>query len=263
MGVAQPVHASPGERLTGTGREALRVERGRDLGMGALLLEELGDPVQGLRRCGAYLPDLPRQGLAQRGRRAAAKADVDRDLTVLAQRDVLEQEGGHALALAGWGARIMPQGGEVGGQRPHLFLQSGIERRAVGRSPALTEILRVAEPAELPVPIRFERVGDQAVGRIDVQVPLAGGVGLVLSALEIKLAQAIGLVQSGLDLVLNGQGDVNGHRIDRRDQELTDRVVDGRTGNDLAHLMPLVIGLQTQVVRHERGAAAMVADAHP
>lgn len=96
-----------------------------------------------------------------------------------------------------------------------------------------------------------------------MQVPLAGGVGLVLRALDIKLAQAIGLVQSGLDLVLNGQGDVNGHRIDRRDQELTDRVVDGRAGDDLAHRMPLVIGLQTQVVRHEGGAAAMVADAHP
>jgi len=134
MGVAQPVHASPGERLTGTGREALRVERGRDLRMGALLLEELGDPVQGLRRCGAYLPDLPGQGLPQRGRRSAAKADVDRDLTVLAQRDVLKQEGGHALALAGWGARIMPQCEGLRkaiGREPQKVLTVDVERQEV------------------------------------------------------------------------------------------------------------------------------------
>ena len=63
------------------------------------------------------------------------------------------------------------------------------------------------------VPVGLERVGDQAVGRIDVPVALPRRVGLVLRPLDLELAEAIDLVESDLDLLLDGQRDVDGDGV--------------------------------------------------
>ena len=72
--------------------------------------------------------------------------------------------------------------------------------------------LRVGEGPELVVPVGLERIGDQAVGGIDMPIALARELGLVLGPVDLEAAQAIGLVEPCLDLLLDGEGDVEGQR---------------------------------------------------
>ncbi len=79
--------------------------------------------------------------LESRGR-AAAKADMRRNLALLEQGDILDEEGGqHPLALALGGVRITPDRGEVDGEGEDLRAVLRVDGGAIGG--ALTLILRL------------------------------------------------------------------------------------------------------------------------
>ena len=51
-------------------------------------------------------------------------------------------------------------------------------------------------------------------------------VGFVLGALDLTVAQAVGLVEALVELLLDGEGQLEGHGGDRLDQQLADGGVD-------------------------------------
>lgn len=64
------------------------------------------------------------------------------------------------------------------------------------------ECIEVAQPC---VPVGVQRVGDQAVVRIDLQVAPAGQFGLIAGALQLRAARRRGLLDTLGDLLLHGK----------------------------------------------------------
>lgn len=85
------------------------------------------------------------------------------------------------------GVRVLPRGWEVGGESKNLLALGVIERHAIGLALALVFAPSLGEGAELVVPVGLERIGDQPVGGIDVQVALASEL------VDAGLRHALGL----------------------------------------------------------------------
>ncbi|ESZ12168.1 hypothetical protein [Mesorhizobium sp. L48C026A00] len=98
---------------------------------------------------------------------------MDVDLLVDEQRDVFDEKAEHALAFDGTGALVVPDARKIGGQRPDALLRGLVQQRAVGLVLALVLALERVDVAQPRVPVGFQRVGDQAVVRIDLQVASA------------------------------------------------------------------------------------------
>ena len=64
--------------------------------------------------------------------------------------------------------------------------------------------------AQLVVPFRLERIGDEAVVGIDLHVAPARELGFIAQSLDMLAAQGVGLGGAGLELALNRQGDRRG-----------------------------------------------------
>jgi hypothetical protein len=105
----------------------------------------------------------------------AAEPDVGGDVVVgFGYGDVGEQQPGDALALPGWGGRVVPDRGQVGGQLVDPgFLGMG-ELPEVGLAGVVVGLLCGVEGAQCGVPVGFEGVGDQSVAGVDGEVSAAG-----------------------------------------------------------------------------------------
>ena len=117
------------------------------------------------------------------------------DLLVAAEQgDIGEEQSDQPLALADRGRRVSPERGEVGGERadPGLLLVG--ERPVAGLGGALVIVFRVGELAQLVVPVGFELVGDEPVGRVHSEVATAGCLGGVLGALHAHLPDPVGVL---------------------------------------------------------------------
>ena len=91
------------------------------------------------------------------------------DLVRAHQGDVLQQKAGHALAVALKYGRIAPQAREVGCKGEDLLPLLLVEKAPIGLSPALIFLLRVGQRAQLLVPVRVQRLSDQAVVGVDAK----------------------------------------------------------------------------------------------
>jgi hypothetical protein len=236
---AQPVTvavgAEPpgGEGVAFSAGDALLGEDLGDLAVG-VLVEQLVDEVDGGLRGLAFLPGHQRQRQGDAAILSAAPANVDGDaVTGFDQGDVGDQQPDQAFALAHRGGGIVPQGGEVGGQRADAVTLDVVEAGA-GAAGFVVVVARVGELAELVVPVRFEGVGDEPVGGIDGQVAAAGGVGGVLGALNVRGADLVGLGGAGGEFVGDGQGDLQRERGERAEDQAGDRGVDAGPGDGLA-----------------------------
>jgi len=104
------------------------------------------------------------------------------------QSDVFDEEPEHALPVPVGGTRGAPDRREVGGQRRYALALLWTEYRGVETAAALVVVLRLCQCAQLIVPISLERVGDQAIVRIDPQIASACRFGFVPRALDLLLA---------------------------------------------------------------------------
>ena len=100
----------------------------------------------------------------------------------------------------------MPDGGKVRDESEDALAFFFADGEAVGLVLALVFLLGLGERAQLPVPLRLQRIGHQPVGGIHLHVATAGVVSLVLGSLDLAVAQAIGLVEAGRYLLLNSEG---------------------------------------------------------
>jgi len=126
---------------------------------------------------------------------SAGEPDVRGDLLVAAdQGDVGDEQADQSLALAHRGGRVVPERGEVGGQRADLLCLFVGEQPVAGLGGALVLVFGVGEFAQLSVPVGFELVGDEPVGRVHGEVASAGRVGGVFGALHAHLADPVGVL---------------------------------------------------------------------
>ena len=110
------------------------------------------------------------------------------------QGDVGDEQADQPFALARWRCRVSPEGGEVCGERADSGLLLVGERPGAGLGGALVLVLGVGELAQLVVPVCFELVGDEPVGRVHSEVASASGLGGVLGALHAHLPDPVGML---------------------------------------------------------------------
>src|SRR5262249_53149721 len=110
---------------------------------------------------------------------AAFESNVDGDGRVFADGDVVDEEADHAFAFPQWGSGVVPQGREVGGQGGDALPL----RLGEGGGSGLCAFVGVGgfgQFAQGGVPVGFEGVGDEPVGRVDGEAAAAGRFGVVL-----------------------------------------------------------------------------------
>ena len=91
---------------------------------------------------------------------------------------------------------------------------------------ALVLLLGLAQGAQLGVPVGFERISDESVLGVHVHVAMAGVVGFELGPLDVPMAQAVSLFETRLNLLLHGEGQLDGHGRHGLDEQLADGSVD-------------------------------------
>ncbi len=97
-GEADPLHVGRLEGVPRTGAQAALVQERGDLRVGVFIQERI-HLVAGFGTGGAQLPGRQGAGQRERGRRSPAEADVRRDLALLEQGDIFDEQRQHPLAL--------------------------------------------------------------------------------------------------------------------------------------------------------------------
>src|SRR3990170_4377258 len=195
---SDPLDADRIEGLPGAGPQAALVEDRGDLGVGVLVQER----VHLLPRFGTGGAQLPGgQGAGERqGRgRPAPEPDMRRDLALLEQGDILDEEGEHPLALTLGGVRVPPDSGDVYGEGEDALPVLLVDGHAIGGALVLVLLLGLGEGAQPAVPVGFQRIRDQAVRRVHLHIAVPGPVSFVLGPLDLPPPQTIGVVEAGLD----------------------------------------------------------------
>jgi hypothetical protein len=180
------VDTDPIEGVAGPSAQATFVEVVGDLGIGVLVEEGIDLLAHVLVR-DAPLLGGERARDRQRRRSAAAEADADGHLVLLEERDVFDEQGEHPLALAVRGLRVAPDGRDIGGEREDARAFVLVDDETIAGALALVLLLRLGQRPQPRVPVGFEGVGDEAVGRIDLEVAIAGMVGVVLRAFDVAV----------------------------------------------------------------------------
>src|SRR6266568_9521073 len=262
VALAQVEHDPAGEGFAFAGAVPGGVERGGGLG-GGVVIQEPVEQGEGLRFGLAELPGGRRDGDVEAGDLAAAESDVQVDAVGLGHGDVVDEQPGHALALALRGGRVGPQGGEVGGQRADAGLV-GLGERGGGRGGVVVVVLGGLQGAQRLVPVGFQGSGDQPVAGVDGEVAAAGQVGAVPGAFDVAGSHGAGFGGAGPDLGLDGEGDLEGQRGEGLEQQLAGGGAGGAAGDGLAARPGVVDALAHALVVRDLGAAAGVAgDGHP
>lgn len=181
------------------------------------------------------------------------------DLVGALQGDVLDQQSGDPLALAGGGGGVGPQLGEVGGERADAGLVLFGERGLGGGAGAVVVVSGALDGAQRVVPVGFEGVGDQAVCGVDGEVAPARELGALPGAFDVAAAQLVGLVGAGFKLGFDRERDVQGERGDGVQQEPADGFVDAGSGQVQADWsVALDVLADALVVGHQLAAALVV-----
>ncbi len=150
-----------------------------------VMVEQTVDLLDHSGRSLPGLPDLGRHWQGERPSGAAAEADVGDDLLLSEQRDVLQDEANHALALPNRCGRVPPEAGEVGGQGQDLGPLLLIEEKAVSLALAFIVFLSGREGAQLVVPLGFQGVRHQPMVGVDAEEAALGQFGFVASSLKL------------------------------------------------------------------------------
>jgi hypothetical protein len=217
-------HAVSAEGLAGARDQPSRIEDGSDLAV-RVPVEQTIDQPHDLLAGPAFLPRRFRPGHRERARRAALEADLDGDVGALDERDVFEPQSRHALALPVRRAWVPPEPGKIPGQSQDPRPQLRVERQWIGLASALVLLVRVRQGPQPIVPFPFERIGDQAVVRIDLHVATTGQLSLVAGPVHLFASQAIRFVRAHSQLLLHGQGDLEGHGRHHLDQQFAHRPI--------------------------------------
>src|SRR5260370_62771 len=142
-------------------------------------------------------------------------------------------QGGQWRALARGGAGVVPQGGQVLGERADLvalLLAGG----GGGGGGLAVVVAGGGQGAQGGVPAGFQGVGDEPVGGVDGEVAVPGGAGGLFGALDVGAAELVCAFGLGGQLVADGEGDLDGRRGECGQDQVADGGVDDVAGQVLA-----------------------------
>ena len=134
----------------------------------------------------------------------------------LDERDVFDEQGHHALALDRRGARIVPYAVKILCKREDSRTRLLAEQPPVGGALALVFALQRVQLPQPVVPVGFQRIRDQAIVRIDLEIATTCELGLVTRPLQLRAPQALGLLDPMGDLLLHRQRHLDRRRRDDR-----------------------------------------------
>ncbi len=175
----------------------------------------------------AQQPNRHRQWQLERASGSTLEADVSRDVIGLEQRDVFQEQASEPLAFTVRSARVSPQPRDVVGQVQDGYSLLSIQRLLGGGALALVRLLRIGELAETGIPLGLESVGDQPVIRMNAQVAVLRELCVVPCTLDVLASETVGFHRACLHLRLDGQRGFQGQWVDRADQQLADRRIQG------------------------------------
>ena len=204
-------------RAGGEGGGAL----GRPQSLGVEALGDLGGGASGSGQFLGTLPELREVAQLGQGRdrpgdaacRAVPAGPGDLDVYLLAgpehgDADPFDEVPDQLLAVGVGGGGGVPDGGQVGGQRPDLVTFDGGERAGAGGGEPVVFLAEALPLGQRGLPVLFQLPGDQAVLRLDQLVLAAGPLGGVAGAFQALPPDQVDLVALGLDLPGSGQRDL-------------------------------------------------------
>ena len=163
-----------------------RIEEVRDLRVD-VIVEELIDERHDCRRCLHLLRGGPGVPRLERLDFAAFEAEVNPGGVVSGQFEegrILDDMREQSLAFAVRRGRVCPEAVEIRRHRDEPFANRVIEDDLVVVSRALPFISCLGQCTELLVPVGLERIGHEAITRIDHPVPALRQRGVELRALN-------------------------------------------------------------------------------
>lgn len=116
---------------------------------------------------------------------AAAKTYVDRDVFCSEQRNVLDEQCDHALALERRRALVVPDAREISGEGKDTRACLFTEQSLIGLALPLVLLLKRIKRAKARVPVGLERIGHETIIGIDFKVPSSCELGVVARPLEL------------------------------------------------------------------------------
>jgi len=135
------------------------------------VIEESIDLAHYLGTGGPLLPSIEGDRHDEGLTNPALESNMGSDLIVSDQRHILQQKPDQPLAFAIWGIRILPY--------PRKILRQGCDtgtlllanRNPVTLATFLILLLGILQRPELVVPIGLQRISDEPVCRVNVQIP--------------------------------------------------------------------------------------------
>lgn len=114
---------------------------------------------------------------------------MDRNVLGFNERDVLDQPRDLAFALDGGGAWIVPDAWEVRCEGKNTRARLLGKQPLIGLALTVLLLLGCIEPTKMLIPVGFERIGHQAIVRINLQI--AATRKLTLEGLGNQLIQGL------------------------------------------------------------------------
>src|SRR3984893_16503761 len=158
---------------------------------------------------------------------------------------------------------IAPHLRKVGGQREDRRALLLIEQLAILGALLFTGLLCFCQQFQLAVPFCLERIGYQAVIWIHAKIAASRELGFIACPLHLLLPQPVSFIQPRLKFLLDRQRYFELDGCDRFDEEVSDRLIDGRARNMLADWFPMFDALAlAHVIRNQLLAAAVISHGH-
>jgi transposase len=235
VGVTDPSDLLQVERVALPCAPFIPVENLSDLSI-AVMIEKTVHLSNELRLELADLSDRQRPLEVQSARGTARQPHVSGDLLRLDQCHVVDEQANDALALADVDTRILPEPRQLLGKVENASASLRTESFGLLFAAALVLFRRIGVPAQFVVPIRFERICDEAVIGIDLHVSPPRKLGLVAHSFDMLAPRGICLASPRLKLALDFQSDSQRHRRCHLDHQRGNRRIDDLAGHRLAGL---------------------------
>src|SRR4051794_32968148 len=121
----------------------------------------------------------------------SAEPEVKGDLFAPDHRYIFDQQPDHAFTITVVGSGIFPEPWKIVCQRQDCRSLFIVEYSAVLLATLFVVMLSIAHGSQLLVPVRFERIGNESVFRINTHISALCEVRLVPGTLNVLFSQPI------------------------------------------------------------------------
>src|ERR1700728_933767 len=169
----------------------------------------------------------------------------------------------HAFSFPIRHAWIAPYLRKVGGQREDRRALLLIEQLAILGALLFTDLLCFCQQFQLAIPVCLEGIGYQAVIRIHAKIAASRALSVIACPLHLLLPQPVGFIQPRLKFLPYRQRYFERDGCDRFDEEVSDRLIDGRARNMLTDWFPMFDAFALiHVIRSQLSSTAVISHGH-